>query len=112
MKIAGKFEPIEYDKCPCGRGVRYQVKDGEHYVGSCNKYGRCPTYAELDAAVNRANQLLNAYRMKRRVDGLNGRTWHASKHFEAEALVEKLEEPFGEILDRPKRHLEQELARN
>jgi hypothetical protein len=111
MSVAGKIADvpkISFGKCPCGRDVRYQTREGETFVGSCNKYGRCPTYEELSAAMIRANQLLNAYRMKRAVDGLNGRTWHASKHFEAEALIEELEKPFGELIDRPKRHLQQE----
>lgn len=31
--------------CGCGRPAKYQSHDG---VGSCNKYGRCPTYEELE----------------------------------------------------------------
>ena len=60
---------------------------------SCNKYSVCPTYEEAIEQLHRANALLIAYRQKRAVDGLNGRTWSASEHFEAEALIERLEQP-------------------
>jgi len=36
-------------------------------------------------------KLVDAYRAKRSVDGLNGRTWNARVHLEAEELVANLE---------------------
>jgi hypothetical protein len=59
---------------------------------ACNKYRRCLTYEELGQALTQANMLILAYRAKRAVDGLNGRTWDARKHFEAEARIEALEQ--------------------
>jgi len=35
---------FEQDKCGCGRDVRYSTQEGQ---GSCNKYGRCPSYEDL-----------------------------------------------------------------
>ena len=73
--------------CGCGMPVRYMGKDG----GACNKYSRCMTYDQLSDKYKKAQSLLNAYREKRAVDGLNGRKWCASDHFEAEARIEALE---------------------
>ena len=87
MKMLNLNEP-----CGCGNPTRYFVRVSDNELtSSCNKYMRCLTYDEMSEALKHANQLLQAYRMKREVDGLNGRTWSASKHFEAEALIEKLE---------------------
>lgn len=38
-----------------------------------------------------AADLIEAYRHKRKVDGLNGRAWSASYHYQAEMLVKRLE---------------------
>ena len=38
------------------------------------------------------DRLIDAYRRKRAVDGLNGRTWNAVKHFAAEAEIDRLEQ--------------------
>lgn len=73
--------------CGCGRPIRYMTPSGD----SCNKYGRCHTYEEQRETLLRLNMLVTAYRAKREVDGLNGRTWDASKHFQAEAAIELLE---------------------
>lgn len=73
--------------CGCGRPVQYSHGD-KH---SCNKRVVCPTYDELREQCYRANALVMAYREKRKWDGLNGRVWSASKHFEAEARIEELE---------------------
>lgn len=75
--------------CGCGRVIRYMTPSGD----ACNKYGRCPTYEEQRDALMKLNMLVMAYRAKREVDGLNGRTWDASKHFQAEAAIEALEKP-------------------
>ncbi len=80
--------------CGCGRPVRYMTQTGD----ACNKYMRCLTYEELKLALAKANILLLAYRNKRAVDGLNGRTWDACKHFEAEADIEALEQTHNEEL--------------
>lgn len=77
--------------CGCGRPERYMVTRNGEQVFACNKYMRCLTYDELGNALSHANSLLMAYREKRAVDGLNGRTWDASKHFAAEAKIEALE---------------------
>lgn len=75
--------------CGCGKPVRYVVsKDG---TMACNKYGRCMTYEQLASELQKCRTLLIAYRKKRKHDGLNGRAWDASKHFEAEALIEKFD---------------------
>lgn len=74
--------------CGCGRPVQYMTQTGD----ACNKYMRCLTYEELKLALAKANILLLAYRNKRAVDGLNGRTWDACKHFQAEADIEALEQ--------------------
>ena len=76
-------------KCGCGRDIRYMTSNG----GACNKYMRCLTYSELEAALAKANSLVMAYRAKRAVDGLNGRDWDASEHFKAESFIEQLEAP-------------------
>ena len=87
-KKQSKSEPASIDLlCGCGREGRYSTKDGI----SCNKYMRCQTYDELSATLQMANDLLRAYRAKREVDGLNGREWDANAHFEAEAMIKKLE---------------------
>lgn len=74
--------------CGCGRPIQYSHTDGRH---SCNKRVVCPTYQELSDRLHHAMCLVIAYRDKRAVDGLNGRQWHASKHFAAEARIEELE---------------------
>jgi len=74
--------------CGCGRPVRYMTQSGD----ACNKYMRCLTYEELGQALSHASALLLAYRAKRAVDGLNGRTWDAAEHFKAEAQIEALEQ--------------------
>ena len=38
-----------------------------------------------------AANLIEAYRKKRSVDGLNGRVWDAQEHYKAEELVKKLD---------------------
>ena len=38
--------------CGCGKPIRYATKDGK---GACNKYGRCPTYDELQKILEQAN---------------------------------------------------------
>ena len=73
--------------CGCGRPIRYMTPSGD----ACNKYMRCLTYEEQRDALMKLNMLLMAYRAKREVDGLNGRAWDASKHFQAEAAIESLE---------------------
>lgn len=73
--------------CGCGRPIRYMMPGG----GSCNKYTRCLTYEEMHDALKKEKILVRAYQDKRAVDGLNGRKWDASKHFEAEAKIEALE---------------------
>lgn len=77
--------------CGCGRPAEYSIGDKR----SCNKYVVCPTYDELRGKFHRASSLLNAYREKRKWDGLNGRTWSASNHFAAEARIEELESNSG-----------------
>lgn len=73
--------------CGCGRPMRYITRSGD----ACNKYRRCMTYEEQSDLLAKLEKLLNAYRTKREVDGLNGRKWDASKHFQAEADIETLE---------------------
>lgn len=34
--------------CGCGRPAKYTSFIDNKFVGSCNKYGRCPTYEELE----------------------------------------------------------------
>ncbi len=43
-------------------------------------------------------KLLNLYREKRKVDGLNGRMWHASRHWEIENEIQLAEETWGRHL--------------
>ena len=35
---------LKDEKCGCGKPAKYLGQDGN---GACNKYGRCPTYEEL-----------------------------------------------------------------
>ncbi len=48
------------ESCGCGRPVRYSTQ-GNTDGGSCNKYGRCPTYEELRAALEIANRRLTLF---------------------------------------------------
>jgi len=48
-------------KCGCGRPVRYSTPGNED-GGSCNKYGRCPTYEQLANALESSNRKLDCYR--------------------------------------------------
>lgn len=41
--------------------------------------------------VDQLNELVQAYRDKRVVDGLNGRVWDACKHYDVELLIGSLE---------------------
>ena len=70
----------------------------------------CPTCAmkggvavrigDLEMKNARLRRLLHAYREKRLVDGLNGRTWDAIAHLEAEHLVAECEAALsGEEVD-------------
>jgi hypothetical protein len=74
--------------CGCGRDIHYELSGGRW---SCNKRVVCPTYEELREKCYKLSSLLNAYREKRKVDGLNGRPWDESKHFLAEARISELE---------------------
>lgn len=47
--------------------------------------------AFLICEIDQLKELLQTYRDKRAVDGLNGRVWNASKHYDAEILIDKLE---------------------
>ncbi len=85
---ADDSQPLNDLLCGCGEPVRYVNSDG---VGACNKYSRCPTYTEQVLTVQKQNCLLRAYRAKREVDGLNGRKWDASKQYQAESVIERLE---------------------
>ena len=49
----------------------------------------------LKAEVKRLQGMVEAYRAKRAVDGMNGRTWDAREHLRAEARVKRLE---GELI--------------
>ena len=42
--------------------------------------------------------LLNLYREKRKVDGLNGRMWDAARHWEIENEIQLAEETWGRHL--------------
>jgi len=80
------------ETCGCGRPTRYvKILDDGTEVHSCNKYGRCPSYEELLNERNVLKYLVNAYRNKRDVDGLNGRKWDEVEHFRAEAQIVRLE---------------------
>lgn len=46
-----KFDTLE-DTCGCGKPVKYTTSNGK---GACNKYGRCPTYNELDEMLRISN---------------------------------------------------------
>ena len=43
-------------------------------------------------------RLLNLYREKREVDGLNGRIWDASRHWELDNAIQLAEETWGRHL--------------
>lgn len=59
--------------------------------GSVNATDDDIRIALLICEVDQLRELLQAYRDKRVVDGLNGRIWDACKHYDAELLVDKLE---------------------
>ncbi len=41
------------NKCGCGKPVRYiKIIASDNPIGSCNKYGRCLTYEELEKTAN------------------------------------------------------------
>ena len=44
--------------CGCGKPVRYIDSKG---IESCNKYGRCPTYEELNKSAQRIQRCLTIY---------------------------------------------------
>lgn len=97
VRLDGAASALTAMLCGCGRPVRYMTQTGD----ACNKYRRCLTYEELGQALAQANMLILAYRAKRAVDGLNGRTWDACKHFEAEARIEALEQTHNTGIQRP-----------
>lgn len=47
--------------------------------------------ALLVCEIDGLKELLQAYRNKRSVDGYNGRTWDALKHYDMEELIDSLE---------------------
>ena len=56
------------------------------------------TLADLQQIINglpdefvQMNELLNLYREKRQVDGMNGRTWNAPEHLRLDELIEEKE---------------------
>lgn len=49
---------------------------------------------------NQILKLLNLYREKRKVDGLNGRIWDASRHWEIDNEIQLAEETWGRHLTR------------
>jgi hypothetical protein len=81
-----------WETCGCGKPTRYtKINEDGTQEHSCNKYGRCPTYDELCEMNQIMVSLLSAYREKRNVDGLNGRSWDEEAHYRAEARIVHLE---------------------
>lgn len=66
------------------------------YVSKNSELRNMPEEEMNRAGWVRGNQeLLEAYRMKRKYDGLNGRGWYAAKCLEAEIIIRKLEGEIG-----------------
>ena len=48
--------------CGCGSPVRYTVPGDPQDLGACNKYARCPSYAELQQQERHLRQQLDVAR--------------------------------------------------
>jgi len=86
------------DTCGCGKPARYVEKADGEFIGSCNKYRRCPSCQDLEKKIGVLTAALNEYRqameLTRQYVGymtlpaIEGWSWYDADQKAKEALAE------------------------